>query len=260
MFPRIDTAFQQPPRNPWRPAVTLFSPCVPMQPDAVAEGENSLLPASGREFPSVAHSPAPGGSVVLGTPGASEPLAVAQAPGAGPLQAAVAVAGQVGAGPASLVVSRANVTPAGGGTVSPAVSDSVLAAAAMPTATVAPAAVDSLLAAQPVPASGAVTPAIVGRVSLRWLSLVSPASPIPHADAAVIDRAGVQPAGDARPRVAALRTAASGEASDEVLLRCVDARPGDTKARARNQQPATGLFSPDLQTLDLLAVAATKPQ
>jgi hypothetical protein len=89
---------------------------------------------------------------------------------------------------------------------------------------------------------------------------VLPASPVPHSDAAAVDHAGGQPAGDARPRVAALRAAASGQASDEVLLRFVEARAGNTAARAGNQHPATGLFSLDLQTLDLLAGAATKRQ
>jgi hypothetical protein len=87
-----------------------------------------------------------------------------------------------------------------------------------------------------------------------------PASPVPHSDAAVLDHAGGQPAGDATPRVAAAATAASGRASDEVLLRIAEARAGNAAARAGNQHPATRLFGLDLQTLDLLAGAATKRQ
>jgi autotransporter-associated beta strand protein len=189
----------------------------------------------------------PGGSVVLGAPGASESLAVAQVPGAGPLQVAVAAAGLSGTETASLVVGGAGVTPAGAGAISPAVSDSALAAAAapVPTAAVAPAAVDCLLAAQPVPG---------------WPSRVLPASPVPHSDATTVDQAGGQPAGDATPRVAALRTAAAGQARDEGLLRFVEDRAGNAAVRAGNQQPATGLFGLDLQTLDLLAGEATKWQ
>ena len=224
----------------------------------------------------------PDGSVVLGNPGSPEPLAVGQVPGAGPLQVTVAAAGQAGMGPASLVVSGASVTPAGGGSGSLAVSGLSLtaAAAAVPTAAVAPAAVDRLLAAQAVPESNAVASAIVGRASpgsplalpsaapvsrsssfiLSPSSLLSPASPVPYSDAALVDHAGGQPAGDATARVTALRAAASGEASDEVLLRFADARPGDTTARAGNRQPAPRLCGLDLPTLDLLAAVATKRQ
>jgi autotransporter-associated beta strand protein len=199
------------------------------------------------------------GSVVLGHPGSSEPLAVAQEAGAGIQQAA---AGLAGTGPASLVVSSASVTPAGGGAGSPAVSDSVLAVAAVPvpTAAVAPAAVDRLLATQAVPESNAVAPAIVGRAFSGWSSVLLPASPVPHSDAAAADHAGGQPVGDARPRVAVLQTAASGRANDEVLLRIAEARAGNAARRAGNQHPATGFFGLDLQTLDLLAGAATQRQ
>jgi hypothetical protein len=48
--------------------------------------------------------------------------------------------------------------------------------------------------------------------------------------------------------------------SDEVLLRFVEARAGSAAARAGNQHPAAPLFALDLQTLDLLAAAATKRQ
>jgi hypothetical protein len=89
---------------------------------------------------------------------------------------------------------------------------------------------------------------------------VLPASPAPHSDIAAAEQAGGQTAGDAAPRVAALRTAASGQASDEVFLRFVEARAGNTAAQAGNQHPATALFGLDLQTLDLLAAAATKRQ
>jgi hypothetical protein len=201
----------------------------------------------------------PDGSVVLGTPGASEPLAAAQSPGAGPLQAAV---GQTGAESASLVASSASVTPAGAGTSSPAASDAVLAAAAVPvapTAAVAPAAVDSLLATQPVPESRAVGAAVVGRESLRERSVVLPPSRSSYSGVAV-DHTGGQAAGDAMPRVAALRTAASGQASNKVLLRFAEARAGNAAAPAGNQHPATAFFGLDLPTLDLLAAAATQRQ
>jgi autotransporter-associated beta strand protein len=199
----------------------------------------------------------PDGSVVLGTPGASEPLAAAQSPGAGPLQAAV---GQTGAESASLVASSASVTPAGAGTSSPAASDAVLVAAAVPvapTAAVAPAAVDSLLATQPVPESRAVGAAVVGRESLRERSVVLPPSRSSYSGVAV-DHTGGQAAGDAMPRVAALRTAASGQASNKVLLRFAEARAGNAAAPAGNQHPATAFFGLDLPTLDLLAAAATQ--
>jgi hypothetical protein len=62
------------------------------------------------------------------------------------------------------------------------------------------------------------------------------------------------------PQVAALRTAASGQASDEVLLRFTGARAGNTAAGAGNRHPATPLFGLDLQTLDLLAGTAMKRQ
>jgi autotransporter-associated beta strand protein len=207
----------------------------------------------------------PGGSVVLGDPGAAEPLAAAQAAPGGALQAVVAAAGLSGTEPASLVASNASVTPAGGGPGSPAVSYSVLAAVAapVPTAAVAPAAVDRLLATQPVPESNAVASTIVGRVSLSrpspvrlmpsgWWSIPLPASPVPHSDVATVDRAGGQPAEDTTPRVAVLRTAASGQPTDEALLRIVDARPVNAASWAGNQRPATRLFGLDLQTLDLL--------
>jgi autotransporter-associated beta strand protein len=224
-----------------------------------------------------------GGSVVLGDPGASEPLAVAQAPGAGIQQAAVAAAEQAGTGPASLVVSGASVTPAGGAAGSPAVSDSVLvpAAAAVPTATVAPAAVDRVLATQPrfgglgatagLPSSAEGTVGQANRgthhsttdgapclMPSAWPSALLPISPVPHSDVAAADHAGGRPAGDTGPRVAVLRTAASGQASDEVLLRIMEARAGNAAARAGNQHPATALFGLDLQTLDLLAGASAK--
>jgi hypothetical protein len=174
------------------------------------------------------------GSVVLGTPGASEPLAVAQAPGAGIPQAAVAAARLSGTETASLVASGASVTPAGGGTVSPAVSDSaVVAAVAAPTPAVAPAAVDRVLAAQPVPGVvlGLSTPFVPQGMppNCRTCSLAGPGWP------------------------SALRTITSGPASDAGLLRFVEARAGNAAARAGNQQPATGLFGLDLPTLDLLA-------
>jgi autotransporter-associated beta strand protein len=231
------------------------------------------------------------GSVVLGDPGASEPLAGGPSARRRPLQAAVAAAGLSGTEAASLVVSGASVMPAGGAANSAAVSDSVLAAAAaaVPTAAMAPAAVDRVLAIRPVPESNAVAPAIVGRASLgsaeellplsqrgqsRFratlrvpetgtvpeLFVLLPASPVPHSDATVVEHAGGQPAGDARPRVAVLRTAAFGEASDEVLLRFVEARAGNAAARAANQHPATPLFGLELQTLDLLAGASAKRQ
>jgi hypothetical protein len=87
-----------------------------------------------------------------------------------------------------------------------------------------------------------------------------PVSPVPHSAATAVDHAGGQPVGDAAPRVAAPRTPASGQASDEVLLRIAEARPGNAASRAGNQHPATELFGLDLQTLDLLAGAATKRQ
>jgi hypothetical protein len=135
----------------------------------------------------------------------------------------------------------------------------------------APATVDRVLATQPVPESNAVASAIVGRASSgrlsalrlmpsRWPSRVLPASPVPHSDAPVRDHAGGQPAGDATPRVAALRTAASDQASDEVLLRFAEARAGNAAARAGTRHPTTRLFGLDPQTLDLLAAAATKRQ
>jgi autotransporter-associated beta strand protein len=205
----------------------------------------------------------PDGSVVLGDPGASEPLALAQAAPGGTLRAAVAAAGLAGTEPVSLVVSGASVTPAGAGPSSPAVSDSVLAAAAapVPTAAVAPAAVDRVLATQPADFEGD-SPIFVERKLGQSPSspALLPASPVPHSDAPVLDRAGGQPAGDATPRVAVPRTAAFGQASDEVLLRIVEARAGNAAARAGNQHPATGLFGLDLRTLDLLAGAATKRQ
>ena len=198
---------------------------------------------------------------------------MAQTGGGSIQQGVVPAAGQTGMEPASLVVSRASVTPAGAGVGFPAVNDSVLAAApaVVPTAAVAPAAIDRLLATQPVPESNAVASAIVTRASSGRLPApglmpsgrpfaLLPASPVPHSDAAVVDHAGGQPAVDVTPRLAAPRTAASGEASDQVLLHFVDARPGNAAARAGNQHPATRLFGLDLPTLDLLAAAATKWQ
>jgi autotransporter-associated beta strand protein len=213
----------------------------------------------------------PGGSVVLGDPGAPELLAVAQTPGAGPLEPAVAAAGQAAAEAAPLVVSAPTVTPAGGGPASPAASDSVLAASAMgvPTAVVVPAAVDRLLATQPVPESNVVASAIVTWASLSrpsaprlmpsgWFSIPLSGSPVPHSDVTAADHTGGQPAGNATPRVAAPRTAASDQASDEALLRIVDTQTGNAAARAGNQHPAMRLFGLDLPTLDLLAGAAAK--
>jgi hypothetical protein len=133
---------------------------------------------------------------------------------------AAAAAGQAGTGPASLVVSSSSVTPAGHLPAAPASHSS----------------------------SFILSPS----------SLVLPASSVPYSDTAVLDHTGGQPAGDAMPRVAALRTAASGEARDEVLLRFAGARAGNASAPAGNQYPATPFFSLDLQTLDLLAGAATK--
>jgi autotransporter-associated beta strand protein len=214
----------------------------------------------------------PGGSVVLGDPGASEPLAATQAPGAGQVQVAVAAAGPSGTEPASLVASGASVMPAGGGRSAPAAGDAVLAAAAaVPTAAVALAAVDRLLATQPLPESTAVATAIVGRSSSDsssalslppsgWPSARLRASAVPHSDAAAANHAGGQPTEDEAPRVGALRTAASGEARDEVLLRIAEARSGNATWRAGNQHPATGFFGLDLPTLDVLAAAATKRQ
>jgi autotransporter-associated beta strand protein len=222
--------------------------------DVVLVAENSAAIPSGSLL-----SIGADGSVVLGHPGASEPLAVIQAPGVGPLQAAAAATGQTGTETASLVVRGTSVTPAGGGAGSPAVGDAVLAAAAAaPTAVVAPAAVDYLLAIQGVPGvvCGPSTPFVPQGVPPNchtypfagpgWPSRVLAASPVQ--------------AGDAAPRVAALQTAASSEASDELLLRIAAARAGNAAARAGNQQPATGFFGLDLQTLDLLAGEATKWQ
>ena len=128
----------------------------------------------------------------------------------------------------------------------------------MNSAAVAPAAVDRVLAAQPVRESSAATSAIVGRASSGWPSALLPVSPVPHSAATAVDHAGGQPVGDAAPRVAAPRTPASGQASDEVLLRIAEARPGNAASRAGNQHPATGPFGLDLQTLDLLARAAAR--
>jgi autotransporter-associated beta strand protein len=225
--------------------------------DGVLVAENSAAIPSGSLL-----SIGPGGSVVLGDPGASEPLALAQTVPGGALQAAVAAAGQAGTETPSLVLGGASVTPAGGNTSSAAASDAVLAAAAaaVPTAAVAPVAVDRVLAIQPVPESNAAASAIVGREFSGWSSVLLPASPVPHSDAAAVDHAGGRPAGDATPRVAVLRTAASGQASDEVLLRIVEARAGNAAARAGNQHPATRFSGLDLPTLDLLAAAATQRQ
>ena len=114
---------------------------------------------------------------------------------------------------------------------SPAVDDSVLVAA--PTAAVAPAAVDRVLATQRVPESNATAPTVVGQgfqgdspIFVRPFGCpklgqspssfaLLPASPVP--------------VGDAMARVAALRTAASNEASDEVLLGFVEARAGNAE-------------------------------
>jgi autotransporter-associated beta strand protein len=227
----------------------------------------------------------PGGSVVLGAPGASEPLAVAPAPGAGPLQVAVAAAGQAGTEAASLVVSSASVTPLTPGTIASgrARSESAEALTLGHRPEVgrsrrergpnSPAAVDRLLAIQRVPGvvCGPSTPFVPQGVPpychtysfagpLGSAGELLPASSVPHSNAAVVDHAGGQPAGDATPRVAALQTAAFGEASDEVLLRIAAARAGNAAARAGNQHPATALFGLDLQTLDLLAAAATQRQ
>jgi autotransporter-associated beta strand protein len=188
----------------------------------------------------------PGGSVVLGDPGASEPLALAQAPGAGPLQAAVAAAGLSGMEAVSLVVSSASVT---------------LGATTML----------RMVPGLPSSAEGTVEQANRGThhsttdtapslIPSGCPPAVLPASPVPHSDATTVDQAGGQPAGDATPRVAVLRTAASGQARDEGLLRFVEDRAGNAAVRAGNQQPATGLFGLDLQTLDLLAAAATQRQ
>jgi autotransporter-associated beta strand protein len=219
------------------------------------------------------------GSMVLGNPGTSEGPMMAQAAPGGPLQAAMAAAGQTGTGPASLLVSSSSVTPAGGGPSPPAASDSVLAAAAavpgvtaftpalsrrergLNSAAVAPAAVDRVLAARPVPDSNPVAPVPhSSSFILSPSSLLPPAFPIPHSDAAAVAHAGSRPAGDATPRVAVLRTAASGEASDGVLLRIAEARAGKAAARAGNRHPAPGAFGLDLKTLDLLAGAAARRQ
>ncbi|MGA2065001.1 MAG: MBG domain-containing protein [Thermoguttaceae bacterium] len=232
----------------------------------VAES-SSAIPASS------ALSVGADGSVVLGEPGTVEGPMMAQVAPGGVLQAGVAAAGQAGTGTAALVVSGASVAPAGGGAGSPEVSDSVLAAAAA----VAPAAVDRLLAAQPVPESNAVASAVVGRpagggqshfrgtkigtVPRLWPLAVLPPSPVPSSSSFTLPPSSLAlPAGDTMPQVAALRTAASGQASDEVLLRFTGARAGNTAAGAGNRHPATPLFGLDLQTLDLLAGTAMKRQ
>ncbi|MGA2069258.1 MAG: IPT/TIG domain-containing protein [Thermoguttaceae bacterium] len=191
--------------------------------------ENSAAIPSGSSL-----SIGPGGSLVLGNPGTTE----------GPMMARAAPGGALQAAPAA----------------------------------VAPAVVDRLLATQPVLASGEAASAVAGRTSSRRpsghspaapashsssfifspSSLVLPTAPVPHSDAAAADHAGGRPAGDAAPRVAALRTAASGQASDQVLLRIAEARPRNAASQAGNQHPATRLYGLTLQTLDLLAGAAVK--
>ena len=159
----------------------------------------------------------PGGSVVLGAP-RQPALGGGPAPGAGPLAAAVAVV---------------------------------------------PAAVDRVLATQSVPASNAVAPAIVGRailaVAVRPLTGCLGSTFFilhPFALALVLPVSPVR-VGDATPRVALLRTAASTEASDEVLLRVAEARAGKRRrAGWQSAGPATSLFGLDLPTLDILAAAA----
>jgi autotransporter-associated beta strand protein len=212
----------------------------------------------------------PDGGVVLGTPGASEPLAAAQAPGAGPLQVAVAAAGQADAEAASLVVGGAGTASLIPGTIAGGRAQSESAEALTlghrpevgrsqrERGPNSPAAVDCALATQRV--SGAVggpsTPFVPQSVpaNCRTCSFAGPGWP-----SRVLLAPPVQ-IGEARPRVAALRTAAFGQASDETLIRFAEARAGNAAARAGNQALAAGFFGLDLHTLDLLAGAVTERQ
>ena len=191
--------------------------------------------------------------------------------GAGPLQAAVAT-GLSNTETASLVVSGASAAPRTPGTIA-LVAPGAKSPRPSPPGTAggwslpeergrdSPVAVDRVLATQPVPESIAV--ASVPRSSSFILppsSLLPPPSPAPHSAAAAVDFAGGQPAGDARPRVAACEPPHSArQATRSCSASLRPARETPRRGPAINI-PRRGFFGLDLATLDLLAAAATQRQ
>jgi hypothetical protein len=190
----------------------------------------------------------PDGSVVLGDPGASEPLAVAPA-GAGGLQQPDGAGTVAAAAPAPQAASTVAAIQTAAAAPAPMLAAAVAAApappappatAAAPTATLVAAATSvepglaSLApvstaipssAAGPLPAD---RPSALSRLSSDWLfaadplntpsaSASWPVSADPYADVAAGQPSG-QP-GAAALQVATSRTAASGQATDEALLR-----------------------------------------
>ena len=81
-------------------------------------------------------------------------------------------------------------------------------------------------------------------------SLVLPASPVPHSEVAV-DRTGGQPAEDARPRVAALRTAGIQRAQTRSCSALLEALRGKRPSAGRQSASRHGVLRPGSPGVDL---------
>jgi autotransporter-associated beta strand protein len=255
--------------------------------EGVLVAENSAAIPSGSTL-----SVGPDGSVVLGDPAASEPLALAQT-GAGGLQQPDTAGTTAAAAPAPAAASTAAAVQTAAAALAPTLAPVVAAvpaplvppATAMAPTTVvvvattaaepgrasldpAPAAIPSSTVS-PLPSD---RPSAVSRLSSAWLSAVSAlsgplasaswfASAVPYSDAAVPGQPGGQPAAAAAFQVAASGTAASCEATDEALLRLARFPARRAATQAGLEHPAVPRSSGlACETLDLLARSIAKRQ
>jgi autotransporter-associated beta strand protein len=244
--------------------------------DGVLVAENSVAIPSGSLL-----SIGPGGSVVLGDPGASELPASGQAGAGGPLQPAPAVA----VAPAPLAASTVAAIQTAAATPASMLAPAVAAAPAalLPPATAMVPIVAVAAATTPVglgsvsldPDATAVPsisaaprspdrPPAVPRLPAAWpsagylqggtpASALWPVSAVPHSSAAVVDKPDGRPTAATTPQPTASRTVSSA-ATDEALLGIV--RIPSRQAGA--QPPAMAFSSLAPETLDLLARAIVK--